>query len=196
MAIVNPAGKSDYFDTAGNTITAGTQPDVNSGAIAGVLTTSLDSTMFVGKSPGDPIIQGPSVIVAVSGNDYFVGALVGGNPIGFNAGEGQYIIRGYTTQIQGTGNTLLRSPAADPANRRPVHFNETYRLEAIATAISSGLWHETSGVFNSPGPQSREDNFGQDDAGRPSATVPGELVFAYGGISKTSGEYENKTQWG
>lgn len=191
--IVNPAAGNQYFTTAGVAIGATNQPDVLGGAVAGPVLGFVNDLGLRGVTPGDPVNMSTHVI-QTSGVD---GAVV---PVDASRAfpyitQGTYIIYGATTGVGGVANNVLRNPASDDGNRRPIHKVEAVHTTRVTKAIRDGRWNEVSGIFTSA-PETSSDlaTFGDDHL----ATVDGythQGMYAYmsGKLTANTGEYERKT---
>lgn len=191
--IVNPEAGSQYFTTAGVAINSTNQPDVNGGAMAGVVSNFSNELGLLGVTPGDPVSVN-TLIVQTSGSD---GAVI---PIDSSRAfpyltQGTYIIYGSTTAVGGVANTVLRNPASDDGNRRAIHKVESVRTTRVTKAIRDGYWNEVSGVYTTaPETSSDLSTMGQDQSANVDGyTKQGMYAFQIGKLVPSTGEYEVKT---
>lgn len=195
--LVNPtaaSGRGQYFDTAGNTITATTQPRVDSGAMAGTF----------GQDPGSDVLEGvntyrvsPTVYDSVMATGAELQkALTASSRLG-GVTAGQYIMPLVTDLIAGLAHSAVRSPGSYyDAQIRSIHQRENVWTRGIARAIRAGYWNAYTGSFTTA-PVAQDDmsafeTNGTDDAANPSRSVPGELVYADGKPNPVQDDYEAK----
>lgn len=129
---------------------------------------------------------------------------------------GSYVMKTVTTTLAGVSNTFLRSGAGYMSGRRSIHKLETVRTWQIAKALVAGNWNITTGAFSSainvtedaytPSANNAWSAFDQqaglgatsgtlDDAARPTAAIPGELVFHGGSGQPSLANYSARTTW-
>lgn len=103
---------------------------------------------------------------------------------------GKYVMKKVTTELAGLTKTTLRSGGADFGQRRPIHFIESIRT----TFLHSWTWTSNSeGHPTYTGVKTTTlNNFGTDDAARPSRLVPGELVYKTGRPLPVQDDYKPK----
>jgi hypothetical protein len=102
------------------------------------------------------------------------------------------IAKQVTMALADVDTDALQSPAADPAQRRSIHYIQNIRTSKIATAIRAGDWDEYNGEWLNPVATSN-DVLANDDAAHPTREVPGELVFKSGAANPTQADYSKKT---
>lgn len=164
-----------------------------------------------------PVNQDPSVVVSGSATKVSDGDLLSGVAISdagvdvfgstvldgddtdkaLSAGTFAYnnqspVAKRVTTSLAGVANDVLQSGAADPAQRRSIHYIQNIRTSKIATAIRAGDWDEYNGEWLNPVATSN-DVLANDDAAHPTREVPGELVFKSGAANPTQTDYSKKT---
>lgn len=88
---------------------------------------------------------------------------------------GQYVMMRYG-YIAGSATNFLNSGAAD-FGRRSIHYKENRRSYHITS------WNYTTGAATKSG--DTNDNFGTDDAARPTRAIPGELTLTDHGLAKS-----------
>lgn len=190
--LVHNGNKTDYYDVDGNSITSTTQPDVNSGAVKGVTTASLDSTKFIGVDPGDPLHMLSSVFQESTG--WGTTGVRSGGTCGYQA-AGEYVILGDTISLNGGSNTAFCSPGIRRSNQnKSLHPLAALRTRKVCTALRAGYWNNYTGTW-STAPTTGNDfsDMGSDDAAAPTVAVPGELTYMYGFTRPATGEYSSKS---
>lgn len=163
--VANSVQGNTCFTLGGSAITAATQPNLAKMVLANVPATSLNSTRFSG------FISGPTITTYTGYDDASV-------------------ILGSVNTLRGSGsNTLLLSPGAETVQaRRPILKMEAARTRKVASAVASGFWHETSGIFTTTIATSNDlSTFGQDDEAFSNRAAPGAFAFANGAVPKQSG---------
>lgn len=101
------------------------------------------------------------------------------------------VTRRVTSSIAGVANTVLLG-GSDFLIRRPIHFREDRDTLPYASGIRAGSWNAFSGIFD-PALQIHTDSFGNDDAARPSRSIPGELAYQHGSTVPKQDDYKSKT---
>lgn len=161
-------------------------------------------------------VNGPQRITAVTTNTftttktYTSGAgtltyyLYAGNFATMTAGS--YVMRRVSTTLAGIANTVLRSGAADPTNRRSIHKAQQLYTYAVATAIRAGYWTPYNGAWSTAVTNTEEGYYGisgdtkvstgaADEAANPSASKPGELVYKEPKPLPDQDDYKARTLW-
>ena len=119
---------------------------------------------------------------------------------------GEYVMRrlNQTTLAGSVTKTVLRSGAADPHNRRSIHYAIHNYARLVATAIRAGYWNEYSGTWSTAPTNSDAGYFSvsgnaavtdgsADDAANPTYAIPGELVYRTGKPLAELDDYVAKT---
>lgn len=192
--IVNPSRGNDYFDVAGVATTANTQPVVNGGAIAGILSSSTVQLGLKQVEPGDSIRLNETVLSGTSGaHDMMLTKANNSASLPYRT-AGEYVIRGYSTTLGGVASTAIQFPGSQTVNRRSIDKVEAVRTRQVATAIRHGFWHETSGIFTTaPVSQNDISTLGDDHAALVDGyTLNGEFLYHLGAESGLLRDYPVK----
>lgn len=105
--------------------------------------------------------------------------------------EGVYLMRKYTTSINGGAVTdFLTSCASDVGIRRSIPKKETARQLGSGYLTS---WDYETGAITKGSNAGLTTSFGNDDAARPTADVPGELTYKTGAKLPVQDEYKPYT---
>lgn len=100
--------------------------------------------------------------------------------------EGQYNVRLLGTTIAGVSTSVLKSGASDWGVRRPIHKLESARRLHITS------WNYATGAATYGGSRGASVSFGNDNAARPSLSVPGKLTFFTGKPVPAATAYASK----
>lgn len=175
MSVVQVSGAAVTASSTNNN--GGTMVDSGS-ASSGVMNTQASATEPVGVFASTPI-DGDSADKALSGGT-------------FAYNNNRPVAKIVTEEISGVANTFLRSGAADPSRRQAIHKMESKRTRRVATAIRAGYWNIVSGTFGTT-PTVANDSFGNDDAARPTTSVPGEFTYRDGSPEPINDNYKART---
>lgn len=102
------------------------------------------------------------------------------------------IIRRVTTEIAEQVNNTLRSGALVPSLVSSINKIETVSTVKTTAGIRANKFNLYTGLWDSGYPQTSTDSFGNDDAARPSRSVPGELVYKLGQKVPVQADYSAK----
>lgn len=99
---------------------------------------------------------------------------------------GEYLLTGYSTKIAGLSDNTLKYPGveSDTFVRPQINRAESRRTRKIVTAG----WNYVTGQPSS-NPAVSTDTFGNDDASRPTRSIPGEFVYHEGKGTPTQADY-------
>ena len=182
-SIVNSTVANTYFTTAGAAVAATTQPTLDRGRISNLRDASIVDVKFNGNAPGDPrplTNDGGSVTRRDAGGDLVEFAVNSGTGnFAYEDADGNYIVYGRTTSINGAANNLIRNPAAWHPNRQTLNDTTGTTIVATERAIRSGFWHEVSGIFTTA-PTVFTTPWGADDAAYNNPTEPVEVAYRDG----------------
>jgi len=174
--------------------------DNDQGTIRGAGTVASSS-----KFSSDAVNLGQSRTVTVASG---VNGITGILPAGAFGG-GDQVIKRVTSDIAGVANTAMKSGGSNSANR-PFSVKQVAVVSSLqySTAIRTGGWNEFSGVFSpalsvvNSGVWDQTTDSDQasdvkanntDNAANPSAAIPGELVYQYGGGTPKQDDYAART---
>lgn len=143
------------------------------GAIAtgGPVTSAPDNLTQGYNSKG---VGGTSVI-SQTGSNIGTQKAVSANTFARTMVAGQFVMMRYG-YIAGSQTNFLNSAAGD-FGRRSIHYKENRRSYHITS------WSYTTGAATKGAPTN--DDFGRDDAARPTRAIPGELTFTDHGLAKS-----------
>jgi len=96
-----------------------------------------------------------------------------------------------TTSLATVSKTALRTPASVPALTKSINSIEAITTNKTATAFRAGFNLFTGQYSGSVTTQT--DSFGNDNAARPTRSVPGQLVYMIGNKVPTTSNYKPKT---
>ena len=103
---------------------------------------------------------------------------------------GTYLMRRQSTTIGGVANTTLNSGASDYGTRKNPLLLETTRTYGSGVTQS---WNYVTGAITKGGNAGGLASFSNDHAARPTAAIPGELVYMYGAIVPQQADYKPRT---
>ena len=119
---------------------------------------------------------GGTSVISQTGSNIGTQKAVSANAFARTMVAGQFVMMRYGF-IAGSSTNFLNSGAAD-FGRRAIHYKENRRSYHITS------WDYETGVATKGAPTN--DDFGRDDAARPTRAIPGEFTFTDRGIA-TSG---------
>lgn len=90
------------------------------------------------------------------------------------------IILTSTTEIAGQNSTTLNSAGSTPVLTTSINKIESLTTVKTATGIRDNKYNRYTGVWDNGYPQTSTDSLGNDDAARPTRSLPGELVYSLG----------------
>jgi hypothetical protein len=85
-----------------------------------------------------------------------------------------------TTEIAGQDSSVLKSAGSTPVLTTSINKIESVSTVKTASGIRSNKYNRYTGAWDSGYPQTSTDSLGNDEAARPSRSVPGELVYNLG----------------
>lgn len=113
-------------------------------------------------------------------------AVAGGN-FAYQMTAGEYLMRGYSTKINGSTHNALKFPASDKGIRRPIHYNlKTRRLHETA-------WDYVTGDVTKGGSAGALVTYDADHAATPTMAVPGEFTYKQGKLTPVNDDYKART---
>jgi hypothetical protein len=104
---------------------------------------------------------------------------------------GEYIMRRYSSKVNGVANTTLRFAASSSSERmRSIPYLESAR--SLGSGVSTSWNYKTGAITKGTGAgESR--SFGVDYAARPTNAMPGELTYKTGKLAPVADDYKPKT---
>jgi hypothetical protein len=171
---------------ATTTVVSGNSVKSNTGTVAGAGTqpsTSTISELDIGDmNKGATTLNKVKLATstASSGNLGTAKVISAGTFQSYTANN--YIYPVLCETIAGQSNTAHATPASNQVNR-PIAFTESDRRINITS------WNAVTGAATYGGNRGDSVSFGTDDAARPTAAVPGELVILIGGATPSQLNY-------
>lgn len=113
-------------------------------------------------------------------------AVAGGN-FAHQMVAGEYLIRGYSSKVNGSTNNAIKFPASDKGIRRPIHLLERSRR------LHETAWDYVTGDVTKGGNAGDLVSYSSDDAARPTMAVPGALIYKTGKLTPVTDSYKPRT---
>lgn len=123
-----------------------------------------------------------------------------------NAGTFAYnnqkpVAKRYSIKLNTLNNNVLQSGASQPTLVRSIHYmqicgegcTDGVRTRRLTSAIRNNHFNLYSGQFDVGYPVVASDNFDQDDAARPTRSVPGALTYKSSSLVPVNDVYKGKT---
>lgn len=149
---------------------------MNGGAVTGSVTSAAFNSLHVGHGGGSILASGIDRLPAKQAGNF--GKMV----------AGVYTIMRVSTTLAGLADTTLQTGAGN-FGRRSINYNESnYTLHAVSSS-----WNYVTGAFLTSPPPVSNDDFGNDNAARPTRAIPGELQYQEGSNTPLQKDYAAKT---
>lgn len=164
----------------------------NGGAVAKASSTSLLDSVQVSYYSGGVF---GSTVLDLNDTDK---AITSG---AFAYNNAKPVAKRYSTTINGTSNDVLRSGAAEPSLVQSVHYikvcnptcSDGVRTRKLTSAIRNNHFNLFTGQFDVGYPVVSVDTFSEDNASRPTRSVPGELTYKSSSLVPVNDNYKKKT---
>lgn len=156
-----------------NTVASGADND--GGVIAGIKGGTIASGKF-GKVSVTRTNQNVFASTPYDGDD--AGKAISAGDFAHNHQRG--IILTSTTEIAGQASTVVSSAGSTPVLTTSINKIENATTVKTASGIRANKYNRYTNTWDNGYPQTSTDSFGNDEAARPSRSVPGELVYNLG----------------
>jgi|TARA_B100000029_G_scaffold454121_1_gene480408 hypothetical protein len=142
---------------------------------------------------GSPAAYGTKVI-AITG----VQTSKGSGAIAYQpeAGDPQFLIRGYSTKVNNVSNTVLQSGGSEKAGRRAINAlakTHRYHITSINYVTGQATKGGSAGDVSNFVQTGDGSTAASDDAANPTRAIPGELVYMHGALTPKQDDYKAKT---